>query len=228
MLRWGWLLVGILLSQETPATGAEKPEAPTPNEIKALIDELVSPNPAPDEEKLQASETKPDGGFPRDYDHKKQERVHRASVKLTQLGPPAFPFLIERWDDERFCLTAEYAAYVNKSVGVVCEQIIRDQLQPYGFFQAGYADPRGKPLRPDYAAKFLNSPKAAKQWWEKNKVETLADMQKEVLDWVIAEEAKRRGDFTDKERQELQDLRKQLVPGGKPLPPALIPVYRFR
>jgi hypothetical protein len=42
-------------------------------------------------------------------------------------------------------------------------------------------------------------------------------MQCEALDWVIAEEAKRPKDFTDKEREGLQRVRKQLE-GGKPLP----------
>lgn len=44
-------------------------------------------------------------------------------------------------------------------------------------------------------------------------------MQLEVLDWVIAEEAKRPGDFTDKEKQVLQEIRQELVQGRKSLPP---------
>jgi len=75
---------------------------------------------------------------------------------------------------------------------------------------------------------FLNSQKAARKWWEENKDKTLAQMQLEVLDWVIAEEAKRPGDFTDAERRELQDLRKKLEKGGKSLPPGGIPAYEFR
>ncbi len=43
-------------------------------------------------------------------------------------------------------------------------------------------------------------------------------MQIEVVDWVIAEEAKRPGDYKDEERAELKALRKQLVEGGEPIP----------
>ena len=227
MLRWGWLLVGIVLGQATPASCGEKPQPPTANEIKTLIDGLVSPNPAPDTRALKGGEAKPDLGFPKDFDHKKQAQVHRACVKLTELGPRAFPFLIERWEDKRYCLTTEVAAYDNQTVGVICRWIIDDQLQPYGRFQKGYADPRGKPLRPGYAATFLASQTAAGQWWGKNKDKTLSQMQLEVLDWVIAEEAKRPGDFTDEERRVLQALRKKLQ-GGKPLPGGGIPAYEFR
>jgi hypothetical protein len=227
-LRWGWLLVGIVLGQATPALCGDKPQTPTANEIKTLIEGLVSPNPAPDTKKMKASETKADGGFPRDFDHKKQAQVHRACVKLTELGPQAFPFLIERWEDNRYCLTTEIAAYTNESVGRTCRRIIAGQLQPYGHFQKVPGDPRRKRLRPDYVATFLASQKAARHWWEKNKDKTLSQMQLEVLDWVIAEEAKRLADFADEERRELQDLRQKLVQGGKPLPPMGIPAYEFR
>ena len=150
MFSWRWLFVGIVLVQARPASSGEQPRAPRADDIKTLIDGLVSPNPAPDAAKLNASETKTDGGFPRNFDHKKQKQVHRACAKLTELGPRAFPFLIERWEDKRYCLTTQIAEYTNESVGVICRWIIDDQLQPYGHFQKGYADPRGKPMRPDF------------------------------------------------------------------------------
>jgi hypothetical protein len=225
MLHWRWLVVGVVLSQGTPACPGEKRQSRTADEIKALIEGLISPNAAPDTAKLKASEGRADGGFPRDFDHKKQKQVHRACAKLTELGPQAFPFLIERREDKRYCTTTEIAEYVNESVGAICRQIIDNQLQPYGHFQMGYEDPRGKPMRPDYAWTFLKSQNVARQWWEKHKDKTLAQMQREVLDWVIAEEAKRQGDFTDEERRELAGLRRKLGQGGKPLPAGGIPVY---
>src|SRR5262249_24811051 len=111
MLRWVWLLAGIVLSQATPASRSENPQPPSAKEIEALIDGLVSPNPEPDTARLQASETKPDLGFPRDYDHKNQGQVDRACAMLTELGPRAFPFLIERWGDKRYCMTIAIADY---------------------------------------------------------------------------------------------------------------------
>lgn len=228
MLRWSWLLVGIGLSQATSAPCAEKRKPATADQIKALVEGLVSPNPAPDERTLQAGMLKAGGGFPRGYDHKKQAQVHRACRELTELGPRAFPFLIERWEDKRYCLTTEEAGYENQSVGAICRQIIEGQLQPYGRFQRGYTDPRGKPLRPGYASGLIGSREEAREWWGKNKDKTLVQMQQEVLDWVIAEEAKRPDDFTDEERRELQDLRKGLATNGKPLPPSRVDTYGGR
>jgi len=215
MLRWGWLLVGIGLSQATPASCGKKPQPPTATEIKKLIDGLVSPNPAPDTRNTDRR----DLIYPRDFDHAKQQQVHRARRKLTALGPQAFPFLIQRWEDQRYCLTIEIVEYHNLSVGEICKQIIRGQLQPYGYFQKVSGDPRHKPQRPKYMGTFLRSQKAARQWWEKHKDKTLSQIQLEVLDWVMAAESKRRRDFTKQERRYLRDLRKKLVKGGKPLPP---------
>jgi hypothetical protein len=228
MLRWHWLVVGIVLGQGTRAPCGEKLQPPTASKIKMLIDALVSPNPAPDEEKLHQEMNKAEGGFPANFDHKKQKQVHRACVKLTSLGQQAFPFLIEPLEDKRYCLTTEVAAYLNYSVGEICLWLIHAQLQPYGYYPAGYSDPRGKPRRPGYVSTFLKSQKAARQWWEKHKDKTLSQMQLEVLDWVIAEEAKRRGDFTDEERRELQNFRKELLKGGKTLGPDRIPAYEFQ
>jgi hypothetical protein len=52
-------------------------------------------------------------------------------------------------------------------------------------------------------------------------------MQRAVVDWVIAEEAKRPGDFKDAERRQLQQIRKKLVKSRKPLPPgsSIFPDY---
>ena len=128
MLRWSWLLVGIGLGQATSAPCAEKRKPATADQIKALVEGLVSPNPAPDERTLQAGMLKAGGGFPRGYDHKKQAQVHRACRELTDLGPRAFPFLIERWEDKRYCLTTEIATYFPESVGRICRSIIDGHL----------------------------------------------------------------------------------------------------
>jgi hypothetical protein len=162
-------------------------------------------------------------GLPRDFDRVKQQQVDRAISKLLRLGPQAFPFLIERWGDDRYCLTASdgiSGAFLHKTVGQICQAIIFAQLQPYGHWPAGYPDPernRRPPHRPRYPDRFLGSQESARQWWQKNKNKTLYQMQLEALDWVIAEEAKRPGDFKDEERKHLQQLRKKLVQGDKPL-----------
>jgi hypothetical protein len=208
----------VALAADAPRDDSKKKEPPTEKEIKALIDQLASPNPKPIVNKRKV----PGINLPPGFDRKKQDKVHLARSKLAELGPQAFPFLIDSWKDERYSLTTCNGLsgwFYNESVGHICQTILFGQLQPYGFWPAADGDPRGKPHRPDYPVHFLNSQEAAKAWWEKNKEKTLYQIQLEALDWVIAEETKRPGDFTDKEKQSLQKLRKRLVEGGKPLPP---------
>jgi hypothetical protein len=217
MMRWDWLMVGIVLSHALPANGGSQTRPPSKREIKALIDQLISPNREP--RRVSAAH-----GLPREFDSQKQKQVDRARAKLTEIGPQAFPYLIERWEDKRYCLTASNdlsGTFLHLTVGQICRAIIYDQLQPHGTYPKGFDPDRNRarqPRRPGYPSTFLGSQQAAKQWWMKNKNQTLRQMQLQALDWVIAEEAKRRGDFTDKERQKLQQLRKTLAKDGKTLP----------
>jgi hypothetical protein len=213
------VIVALLLIPVAGARPGEKPQVPSEREIKKLVDQLVSPNPKPitgdEDERVE-----PEYRLPRGFDKDKQKQVHAARYQLKQIGPAAFPFLIERWKDKRYCMTVSHglSGYCyNWTVGQVCEAIAFDQLQPYSTWPAGYDDPRGKPKSPDYPPHFLSSQKAARKWWEKNKQKTLYQMQLEILDWVIAEEAKRPKDYTDKDRQALRSLRKELVKDVKPL-----------
>jgi hypothetical protein len=217
-----WLVLSLLALGPAPSAAAGgKPKPPSEEDIKAIIDQLVSPNPKPitgDEDERQA----PDYRLPPGFDREKQKVVRGARYKLRQLGPQAFPLLIERWGDKRYCLTISHglSGYChNQTVGDICRAIVFDQLQPYSYWPKGHDDPRGKPGRPSYPARFLGSQKSAREWWEKNKKKTLLEMQREVLDWVIAEEAKRPRDFTAEEKRELQRIHKELAQGGKPLPP---------
>jgi hypothetical protein len=64
----------------------------------------------------------------------------------------------------------------------------------------------------------LSSKDAAKNWLEKRKDKPLGQLQLEVLDWVIAEEAKQPSKYSDEERSHLREIRKNLEGGQKPLP----------
>ena len=210
MSRWCWPVVALLLAA-APSAGGDKPKAPSDKEIKALVDRLVSPNP-PVIIKYDNFR------FPKGFDKDKQKDVHEAVYTLRKLGLRAFPFLAERLDDSRYCVTMDDGpAPVNVSVGQVCRDLIRAQVQPYGFWPEGYGDPRGKPKRPTFTGTFLGSKKEALRWWEKNKGRTLYQIQLEALDWVIAEEAKRPRDFKDEEGEFLRKTRKELVKSGEPL-----------
>ena len=173
MSRRGWLAVGfLLLPLSSPAYPRDKPQPPSAKEIKALIDQLVSPNPKPNVREGDSAI----GGLPSDFDFKKQQQVNRAISKLIKLGPPAFPFLIERWGDKRYCLTAcddVSAAFLHKTVGQICQAIIFAQLQPSGTLPEGYSPDHRLPRRPGYPDKFLGSQESARRWWQKNNDRTL-------------------------------------------------------
>ena len=213
-----WLLVGVVLLAGALAFGDEK-APPSEKEIKSLIDQLVSPNPKPitgDEDERVAPEYR----LPEGFDQRKQRAVHDARSRLKEIGPPAFPYLVECWSDKRYCLTTSHGLYgycQNESVGEICEAIILDQLQPYSYWPAGYDDPRGHPHRPSYPSTFLASAETAKKWCDWNKHQSLYVLQLGILDWVIAAESERPGDFTDEERAELQKIRRELTASGKPL-----------
>ena len=195
---------------------------PTEQEIKALLDKLVSPNPKPITDEDRDKHMAPDRQSPA-LDEKKQGEVRRARIELRKLGSDTFQFLIDRWKDDRYSLTVEnmLSGYSrNQSVGRVCQTILYDQIQPYGYWQSsGGPDPRSKPMRPCYPEKFLSSQEAARQWWKKHKAKPLDQIQLEVLDWVIAEEGKSPKKFSNKEKSNLQQIRRKLLTGGKPLPP---------
>jgi hypothetical protein len=223
MTRPLWLIpiVGVLLIDGARAFGGEQPQQPSDQEILDLIDQLVSWNPKPITRREDRTLPPFNYRLPPGFDVRKQGAVFQARTKLRQLGPRAFPFLIERWGDEHYCLTTSHSlseAYYNRTVGHICRAIICDQLQPYSYWPRVDGDPRGRPKRPSYPAKFLATQEQAREWCNKNKHRTLREMQLEVLDWIIAEEAKRPQDFTDEERQTLQKYRNQLVQDNQPFP----------
>lgn len=221
MLRFSWLAIVVLLCPAFLLYSAEQKPTPSEQKIKTLLDRLVSPNPQPitgDEDRSVA----PGVRLPPGFDNPKQEKVHRARLQLEKFGSQAFPMLIERWDDKRYSLTVSNMLsgyYHNYTVGKVCQTMIYDHIQPYGYWQASRGDPRGKRTRPQYPEKFLGSKAAAQEWWEKHKDKSLDKIQLEAIDWVIAEEAKEPEKFSDAERKRLQQIREKLTTDKKPLPP---------
>jgi hypothetical protein len=209
------LFLFIILAASALATSAGEPEKkPTEKEIKALIDKLVSPNPKPitgDED----PDVAPDYRLPPGFDEEKQKLVRKAISDLKGLGICAFPFLIDRWDDDHFCILISEGIngyFRNQSVGKTCKMIIFDQIQPYGN-SAGFAknDDLKLAWRPSYPYEFLASRADAKKWYEKHKDKSLYEIQLEALDWVIAEEAKNVKEYSDKEREFLKRTRNDLV-----------------
>jgi hypothetical protein len=199
----------------TAAVAADKP--PSEEEIKTLVQQLVSPNQAPVTKSPYAK-------YPAGYDERAQERVLDAWLQLRRLGPRAFPYLFDFVDDKRYSFTADGgAADVNWSVGQACLDRIRCSLQPYGpHYLAGEDDPRGFPRRPNYVRHHnIHEPAGAKTWWETRKDKSLRELQIETLEWVIAEEAKTPEKYSNRERAFLKKVLTKLRTAKEPLKPSV-------
>jgi hypothetical protein len=193
---------------------AEEPKQLSDKEIKALIEKLTSPNPEPKAAKDPCLKV------PADFDRKKQELVNQAFEDLHKAGPQAFSQLVASWEDKRYSITVAHClsgAYYNWTVGEACRAIIYDQLQPYGTWQEGGGDPRSMAHRPGYPHEFLWTEKETKDWLAARKAKSLGEMQLEILDWIVGEEAKEPDKFTKSEKDKLQQRRKELADGRKPL-----------
>jgi hypothetical protein len=180
-------------------------------EINALIQQLVSPNRAPDLVGAYAE-------YPVGYDRDAQKRVWHAWHQLFPLGKRAFPYLFNHFDDKRYSFTADGGSSdFNWSVGRACSDILIGHLQPYG---------KARPPLPSYSKHYnLRDSAGAKLWWETRKDKSLRELQIEALEWVIAEEAKKPADDLDRNRALLSDVLTKLRAGNAPLAPSL-PYFR--
>ena len=118
----------------------------------------------------------------------------------------------------------EWKVQINKTVGQVCVHLVDSHLEPYsalGGPGSRFSQRSRRP--PNYFAHFkLGEPKTAHEWWETRKEKSLKELQIEVLEWVISEEEKLAGKYTDNDRdsmrKKLGDLRMQ----DNPIPPAYL------
>jgi hypothetical protein len=190
---------------------------PSDEEINSLIQQLASPNQPP---KIGVS-----ARYPADYDHDAQKRVRSAWTRLHKCGPQSFPYLFDHFDDKRYSFTADAGSEdYNWSVGKACFDIVRCHLQPLGTFSLSSGDRHGGGGRPRpnyFYRQNLQRAAEAKRWWESRKQKSLCDLQIEVLDWVITEEAKTPKEYSDEERTYLLDLLTKLRAGNVPLTPTL-------
>ena len=137
--------------------------AASENEINALIAELVSPNKAPGKVDYPA-EAEPPG-----FNEAAQHRVYKAWKQLYDIGFPAFPYLLKKVGDKRYCFTmlpGGGSHEVNWSVGGACLDIVRCHLQPYGErAESEQPTKESHPPRPDYIKHYrIDEPKTAIDW----------------------------------------------------------------
>ncbi|HWE40707.1 MAG TPA: hypothetical protein VG406_29465 [Isosphaeraceae bacterium] len=169
------------------------PKKPPSRNYKQLVAQLVSPN-------RKATTDVDFVRFPAGYDVKAQDRIDSVRKVLQDNFEAALPSLINALDDDRYCMTIDWAdgdAYYNKSVSDICRDILASQLEVY----------RDK-IRfggPTHWHRYDYGP-ISKEWWQKRKNRSLAELQVEAIDWAI----KRREAAREKERrkEELAALRK--------------------
>jgi hypothetical protein len=94
-------------------------------------------------------------------------------------------------------------------------------LQPYG--GVGY-DPKRQgppaPARPDYFRHFeLRYAQEFRDWFAARRAKSLRELQLEVLEWTVAEEARNPSGYTEQERKYLSDLLAKMKENGRTLKP---------
>lgn len=187
-----------------------KPKEPT--NYAAVVAQLVSPNKEPQTYNQDRSWVK----FPAGYDKAAQQRIDTVRQQLHDNFEVVLPHLIAALDDQRYCLTINWAegdGYYNKTVGSICKDIIASHLEVF----------RAKiEVADSFHSSYYNYP-ITKKWGEDRKGRSLVELQSEAIEWAIerrkAEPKEARQEGRENEVAELQKLGAELKQSGKPLPP---------
>lgn len=178
-------------------------------DFRQLVTQLASPNEAPKTNNRREPHVK----FPSSYDREAQMKVIAARQLLYDNFADALPELIAAIDDQRYCITIDWAegdGYYNENVGAVCKNIIASQLEVYRaklkFSGPGHWHKYTYPI--------------SKEWWEKHKDKSHRELQILAIDWAI-DKRKNEKEFDRDDRKnelaELIKLREQLASSDKPL-----------
>ncbi len=172
-----------------------------------LIADLVSSNKAP------RIENGSQPVYAKTYDREAQKRVYEAWNSLLRMEKAAFPQLFVHRKDRHYSVTEPVAAlrdsatgawndipveqWMNLTVGQVCDAILSEHLERYGFVQNA-PDAAACEYSPDGAlfvsyirTRFDAAPHADKKWWDSHKHLSLYEMQVEVLQWAVEVQSRR-------------------------------------
>ena len=204
--------VGLLFAFTSQAIGEHpSPKDGAPKKCDELVRALVSPNEKPITHTGAENSVK----FPADYNAKMQKRIEAARQSLHDNFEQALPYLVDALDDNRYCMTIDWAdgdAYYNYSVGQVCRDVIASQLEVYRNEIRFLGPPHWH--RYDYGP--IN-----KKWWHARKGRSLAELQIEAIDWAIKQRKAEPKDEVCEERANeilnLQKLRNKIAKSKKPV-----------
>jgi hypothetical protein len=165
-----------------------------------LIEQLASPNqkPVPSHRGVWGSVK-----FPKGYDIAAQNRIYDTRQLLLDHFEEALPFLVDALDDDRYCMTIDWAggwAYYNFSIGNICYDLIDSHLEAYREVMTFYG--------PE-CWRLYNYPRFSKDWFKARKGRSLVQLQIEAINWAIERRGAERGDCLDDDRMnEVSDLQK--------------------
>ena len=175
-----------------------------------LIQDLVSPNKPPVTQNRSSGNVK----FPVGYDVAAQRKINDARQQLHDNFEESLPYLIAALDDNRYCMTINWAdgdGFYNDSVGATCRNIIESQLEVYRdmIMFSG----------PQHWHKYDYTP-ISREWWQTRRDRKLYELQIEAVEWAI--QRFQTGDDSDprfereKQLSDLRALRDSITKARKP------------
>jgi len=217
------IATGVLVLIPTSISASQDRHRPTPEEIKMMVNRLASPNKRPG---FYPDKAGREPGYPKDYDEAAQKDVWRAYRDLDDAGPAAFLQLLEHADDDRYSMTVDGGSDdINRSVGFICRWLLERKISPFAYEVAGDGYSRGSvacntrvigpkgdaPARPSFFDHLMKNREMAIKWIAKNQTYPLKIIQKDVLEWMIAEEGKDTRKYEKEERDFLKNLLRDLT-----------------
>jgi hypothetical protein len=180
------------------------------NKYRDLVKTLVSLNKKP----TTRNEAEGSVKFPPEYNVEAQKRIGAARQVLHDNFEESLPFLIDALDDDRYCMTINWAdgdAYYNYSVGRVCRNVIASKLEVYRTTISF--------MGPQHWHRYDYRP-ITKEWWRVRKGRSLAELQVEAIDWAIQQRKTEPKETIREDRlneiAKLQKLRNEIAKSGKP------------
>ena len=173
---------------------------------RGLVQQLVSPN------KEATTDNGSSGRYalPKGYDVSAQKRIYAARQTLYDEFEEALPFLVEALDDDRYCMTIDWAegdAYYNFSVGKICRNMIASHLEVY----------RNK-MRFSLRRWHQYTYPVSKEWWKKQNSRNLVELQIDAINWAI-DQCRAEKEIPNQEITDLQKLRDEIAKSRKATKP---------
>jgi hypothetical protein len=139
---------------------------------------------------------------PGSWDPAKQQKVTDAYSKLQAMGTDAFPYLINKFEDDRYSHEHCSSTYTSVSVGQACKRLIERQVDIRGIRYKSRETPGGSGMGLDFDEYVYSNYGSYAAWWRINRFRSLKQMRIAVVRWRISEE-KWRGFVSTEQRNSI-------------------------